>query len=155
MTQPIASARIIGEKDVMRALDKLSEAMAGKVLEMALIAGGLEIMNAAKEVVPKITGSLSRSIHIGGFTGDSPGYDPSGDLAKHNVEYSDIKGNKGEKHKAEIHIGTNVEYGSAVEYGTGRRMAKPYLRPAFDENLEIAKKQIAETLRSQLRKVAK
>ncbi|MEE9401255.1 MAG: HK97-gp10 family putative phage morphogenesis protein [Dehalococcoidia bacterium] len=155
MTKPIASARIVGDKDVMRALGKLSDILAGKVLELALTAGGLEIMNAAKVLVAKKTRSLARSIHVGGHTEETsdPAYDPSGDLAKYGVEYSDIKGNKSTKRKAEVHIGTNVEYGPYVEFGTSKMAARPYLRPAFDENVDKARKQIIAVLRSQLKKL--
>jgi len=31
-------------------------------------------------------------------------------------------------------VGTNVEYGVYVEYGTDRASAKPYLRPALENN---------------------
>lgn len=153
--KPIASAQIIGEKDVQAALDKLGAAMAGQNLEAAVVAGALEIMNAAKRKAPYITGTLRRSIHIGGYTDKSPDFDPSGDLAKHGGRYNDIKGNKAERDKVEVHVGTDLEYAPPVEFGTGRRVAKPYLRPAFDEELEAAKKQAAVALKVLLSKVAK
>lgn len=31
-------------------------------------------------------------------------------------------------------VGTNVEYGVYVEYGTSKMSAKPYLRPALENN---------------------
>jgi HK97 gp10 family phage protein len=31
-------------------------------------------------------------------------------------------------------VGTNVEYATHVEYGTKRSKAKPYMRPALDDN---------------------
>ena len=35
----------------------------------------------------------------------------------------------------EATIGTNVEYAIYVEYGTHKRSAKPYLRPAYNKNV--------------------
>lgn len=47
----------------------------------------------------------------------------------------------------EARIGTNVEYALFVEMGTARRQAKPYLRPAFDENIGAAIREIGDALR--------
>ena len=35
-----------------------------------------------------------------------------------------------------VQIGTNVEYGKYVEYGTSRMAAQPYLQPAVYDNLD-------------------
>ena len=35
----------------------------------------------------------------------------------------------------EATVGTNVEYAVYVEYGTHKRSAKPYLRPAYNKNV--------------------
>ena len=35
-----------------------------------------------------------------------------------------------------VHIGTNVEYGKYVEYGTSRMRAQPFLEPAITMNIE-------------------
>lgn len=40
---------------------------------------------------------------------------------------------------AEWEVGTNVEYAREVEFGTMRKRPKPYLRPAFDKNIESLK----------------
>ncbi|MBP1935101.1 HK97-gp10 family putative phage morphogenesis protein [Ammoniphilus resinae] len=36
-------------------------------------------------------------------------------------------------------IGTNLEYAAAVEYGTSKMKAQPYLRPAIEHNLDQIK----------------
>jgi HK97 gp10 family phage protein len=51
-----------------------------------------------------------------------------------------IDSEAGEK---QVAIGTNVEYAAAVEKGTSKRVAKPYLEPAVLENIPEIKK-IAE-----------
>ncbi len=49
-----------------------------------------------------------------------------------------------------VKVGTNVEYAPFVEFGTVFRRAKPYLRPAFDEEkgnaVEIFRQQLEELL---------
>lgn len=146
---------LIGTSNVLSALGRLENAVQEKALRLALIAGALPIQNEAKVLVPKITRTLARSIHIGGATGQSPGFNPSGDLAKYGRVYSDIGGLKVEANKGEVRIGTNLEYGPLVEYGIGRRTAKPYLRPAFDTKKDEAKGNIARVLKTELRKVAR
>lgn len=49
---------------------------------------------------------------------------------------------------SQVDIGTVVEYSDYVELGTSRQQAQPYLRPAFEENIEVIKsmmrKRVAE-----------
>ena len=35
---------------------------------------------------------------------------------------------------AEAEVGTNAEYGPALEFGTARMAARPFMRPAVDEH---------------------
>jgi len=85
----------------------------------ALKAAGLIIQNDAKKRAPYLTGNLKRSIHTE------------------------------EVSKNEVRVGTNVEYAIHQEYGTKKMAARPYLRPALDENRDkiLAKfKQVIEVL---------
>ena len=74
----------------------------------ALKAGGLIVRNAAvmncKEKEVWLTGNLARSIHVK------------------------------EVSPTEVRIGTKVEYAPYHEFGTSKMAARPYLRPALDEN---------------------
>lgn len=45
-----------------------------------------------------------------------------------------------------VYVGTNVEYGRAVEFGTSRQKEQPYLRPAANDH----KSQYQRILRSKL-----
>jgi len=49
----------------------------------------------------------------------------------------------------EVWIGTNVEYGPYVEYGTRRSKAYPYLRPAFDMNRKNVAKILRDTIEAE------
>jgi HK97 gp10 family phage protein len=54
---------------------------------------------------------------------------------------------------------TNVQtgiafYGRALEYGTGDMPAKPYMRPAFDNNVQVTIKIIGDELKKQIEKAA-
>lgn len=45
-------------------------------------------------------------------------------------------------------VGTGVEYAEYLEFGTSRMEARPYMRPAYDENVE----QITETVKTWARR---
>lgn len=151
------TATLTGGRDLRRSLDKLDDAFRGKALLAAVIAGGLPIQNRAKENVHKVTGTLARSIHIGGHPELAGDFRPS-------EGYADIGGASSSRDEAEIHIGTNVAYGRREELGfigvdrLGRRYnftGHPYLRPAFDEKRAEAEREIADALRAILRKVVR
>lgn len=85
-----------------------------EAVEAALTAIGLAAEGHAKEICPVDTGRLRNSIT--------------------NVVDADDKS---------VIIGTNVEYGPAVELGTERRSPKPFLRPAA-QNYGAEYKQLFE-----------
>lgn len=102
-------------------LAELGKGLAERALVVAVKAGGLLIQNAAKEHAPYKTGELRRSIHM-------------------EVAESD------DAHVV-LDIGTDVPYAPRIEFGfadtdkLGREYhqeARPYLRPAFDENKDAA-----------------
>ncbi len=154
MTGAVGHVQIIGDKELMAKLKRLGDDVAGRALEDSLAAGALEIVNQAKRICPYRTGNLRRSIHVGGHTGLTPemGSATASDLAevktktgKHfahrryvGSKGTDLGGNHHTRDSAEVQVGTNVEYASVVEYGTAKRAAKPYLRPAVDTKTEAA-----------------
>ena len=109
------------------------------------MSGGLLVQNAAKTAAPFRTGTLRRSIHIGGHT------DKAGDF-----EGSDIGGNS----PRQIVIGTNVPYARRIEYGfsdtdvLGRTYHQPpnsYLRSSMDSQEGAVMREVAEALRDLLK----
>lgn len=106
-------------------------------LETALRTGSFEIVNAAKQNAPVLTGQLRRSIRV----------------------WTKVSGDE-----AEARIGTNLDYARRIEFGfvgadkLGRRYnqaAKPYLRPALkakrEKALEIIRDEIRKSVRSGIR----
>jgi HK97 gp10 family phage protein len=59
-------------------------------------------------------------------------------------------GQGGGKTQASIDIGTPVEYGTYHEFGTSRMGARPWLRPAFDENVDKARAVVSYSLQKRL-----
>ena len=147
----MSEATVVGMPELLRKLNKLGEVGKGRAMINALIAGGLEISNEAKINAPYKTGTLKRSIHIGGHVSESaPGFTPHDEAG----EYSDIGGEKIGNNTASILIGTNLVYAAPQEFGTSRGVpAHPYLRPAVDTKKESAFKKIGEALKIQINKV--
>lgn len=46
----------------------------------------------------------------------------------------------------EASVGTNVEYAVHVEYGTHKQSAKPYLRPAYNQNVNKLAQELKQIL---------
>lgn len=131
----------IDDAGVIASLRRVRGSVAGEKIEAALVAGALLPMNRAKALAHVITGTLRRSIHIGGWTQMSPDFAQGG-----ASPYSDIGGNKHGEDNARIFVGTNVAYGRREEFGfigtdslgrTFNQPPHPYLRPAFDDQESI------------------
>ena len=127
------SVTVTGDKAVSRRLDAVGRELAGKGIDVALLAAALVPMNAAKRDVKKITGNLARSIHVGGY----------GDGLESPTTGTDI-GYLSPKHT--VAVGTNVVYAKIIEYGGPGRAAQPYLRPALDNNKREIQQEFADAL---------
>jgi HK97 gp10 family phage protein len=121
-------ARVLNMNRVNGQLQAMSQAMQGKALGAAAQAGMLIIINDAKVIVHKVSGNLARSLHVG---------EPI------------IEGSR-----ATVRGGTNVEYAATEEFGNEFRPPHPYLRPAYDNNLQAAKEEAAAALADIVRESA-
>jgi HK97 gp10 family phage protein len=143
---------VIGDEELRSKLQSLTAAVQGQVLAAAVMSGAQVIQNAAKEKAPYRTGTLKRSIHS-------------------EIEASDAT-------RATAIIGTDVPYGAQVEFGgtitpkkkkllhwvdadgqdhfakSVTQVARPYLRPAFDEKSDDAAVEVGNALRQAIAKVA-
>jgi len=124
MSNPIRM-EIVNLDEFDAKLKRLSDALAETAVVRALTAGAMIIENDAKRKAPYRTGTLRRSIHTERGDGMS------------------------------VLIGTNVPYAARLEFGfmgadsRGRmyhQAARPYLRPAFDDNRDAAIREVGEAL---------
>lgn len=53
---------------------------------------------------------------------------------------------EGKKVVGEIDAGANLEYAKMIEFGTSRMKARPFMRPAWNENIEWIKKKFKERI---------
>jgi HK97 gp10 family phage protein len=90
MSQAI-KATVLGVPELAAKLKQIASAARGKMLANAALAGASEVEVAAKQLVPKKTRSLGRSIHS--------------EVTKSTDDY------------AEVAIGTDLEYAAIQEFG--------------------------------------
>ncbi len=145
--------QVIGSAEAARWLEGVAGALRTRGIKAGLLAAGLVVQNDAKRRAAWKTGTLRRSIHIGGNTGLAP------DFGGGTAAYSDIGGERDD----ELAIGTNVPYGARIEYGyldvdvlgrSYRQRPRPYLRPALDENHSEIAREFAGAVRDVLRRVS-
>ena len=143
--------RVTADPKLARSMKKLQEpALVEKMLENALVAGALQIANAAKIKAPYKTGNLKRSIHVGGHINATPQMEM--DMA--DTTGTDIGGSgRYGKHQVRVRVGTNVEYAAPLEYRNAG--ARAYMRPAADEAKAEAIRDMRDALADQLAKVVR
>lgn len=113
-------ARIIsGDRELRRRIERITPQVKNEI-ELALIKSALFVERDAKIKVPIDTGRLRSSLtHTEDFESDNPA----------------------------VEVGTNVEYAAAVEFGTSRQAAKPYLFPALNGNKSKILRELAKAFR--------
>lgn len=143
--------RVTADPKLARSMKKLQDpALVEKMLENALVAGALQIVNAAKIKAPYKTGNLRRSIHVGGHINATPQMEM--DMA--DTTGTDIGGSgRYGKHQVRVRVGTNVEYAAPLEYRNAG--ARAYMRPAADEAKAEAIRDMRDALADQLAKVVR
>jgi len=143
--------RVTADPKLARAMRKLQDpALVEKMLENALVAGALQIVNAAKIRAPYKTGNLRRSIHVGGHI-DA---DPQTQMDMADTTGTDIGGaGRYGRHQVRVRVGTNVEYAAPLEYRNAG--ARAYMRPAADEAKADAIRDMRDALADQLAKVVR
>ncbi len=132
------TVKITGNEKLNATLKKLSSEARKKAIPAAVVSGALIVANDAKRKAPFITGTLRRSIHIGGHGDKTPGHDlgPSKPLPAPKWSGDTLV----------AFVGTNLVYAAPVEFGTSKRSAKPYLRPAVDQNHQTVKAEMQAVL---------
>ena len=151
MSNPV-SVEVIGLPEFAAALARLGAVAAENNLILAAKAGAMPIRNAAAEGAPKKTRTLSRSIHIEVLSSSRASVEV---MVGTDVIYAAIHEFGGvitpKKAKAlAFEIGGELIFAKSVHIP-----ARPYLRPAFDTNLEKAKSEIAAVLTKLLGEVAR
>lgn len=144
------AGRVKGSAELARNLDAISNRL-GNALRLSAAAGGLVVCRHAKENLKANgtweTGSLARSVHVGGHEDLTPDFNPAGDASAYNRTYSPVQQPQVEPMRATVYAGTNLEYGPYIETGTSRAAAHPFLQPAGENHLDEIATDVARVLR--------
>jgi hypothetical protein len=118
----------------------------------ALIAGGFEVSNRAKELAPVKTGNLMRSI----FPGQS-GHIEQEDTKPPRQEIDVLTAQFKRDGTATMYIGTGVEYAAAQEFLPYEHKigVSPYLRPALEDKAEAVRRTFEKAFRTMVSNVEK
>ena len=106
-----------GNRELRQRIERMLPQVKDEV-EQALVTGALMVERDAKINAPVDTGRLRTSIshETENFGGNNPS----------------------------VKVGTNVEYGPHVEFGTSKQSAKPFLFPAYNSNKSKILKELAK-----------
>lgn len=108
---------MVGDKAVAEALNRLGSNLSGNMMVKAVVSGAWILSARMKQLAPYLTGTLRRSLHIGGHTSLAAGFNPS-------EGYSDIGGEVITADRVGVETGTNLVYAGVQEFG-GIIHAKP------------------------------
>lgn len=139
-------------KTTVKGTDRLSKKLrdlgidVDKKLEQAAVAGALILQNGMKVRAPRLTGTLARSIHIGGHKDLATDHTNEGERTGAGVPAPEHTANG-----VKVFVGTDVEYAFAQEFGTENFPAQPYARPTVDEDGAEAKREVGAALRDIIR----
>lgn len=154
--------RVDGLKELDKALGELPKSTGRNVLKRTLIKAGAPMAEAASLHAPRRTGALQHEIVISTKVKNNAGkaeYSAAmaAGLGKGAARAALISARRSASESAsfaEVYIGptTKAFYGMFQEFGTSHNAAKPFLRPAFDENVQRVLDAIRDTLAAEIEK---
>lgn len=137
------TVKIDGLQELGQRMKSLSSDVNNRIARAATVAGAVVIRKAAQQKVPVDTGNLKKNIIVKRL--------PKGETPMTSEHIVTVRqGKLTEKQK-----GSGIQdafYGRFVEYGTAKMPARPYMRPAYDENKEKAVEAIKDRIRARLDK---
>lgn len=181
MSDPIRTS-MQGMDELVKQLEGLSKAAAERALRRAVFTGAQPVVNEARNLAPKNSSTLMRSIHaeVDAEAGNvrakiGPGSEVpyaaiqefGGEIKAKNGKYlaipltkkaktykpRDFPGKLSPRMKGDG--GVLVDEDGTAQYALKRSVtipAHPYLRPAYDAKIEEARADMADTLREQIMK---
>ena len=127
-------SKIEGMDELQKTLTQL-EKSAGKFSSSAYIAGGKLVEGDAKKSIQNVsTGKMVTRYRNGGGSYD---HQASSENNAPNTDTGRLVGSiNTEPTKAGVFVGTTVEYGKYLEFGTSEMGERPWLMPAIDGRKE-------------------
>lgn len=146
-------AKIRGKRELSIKLGRIGPASLLAARE-ALRRGALAIENRAVEgiVDPPKTGRWYRSKHKKGalHRASKPGEFPAADSGRLHQSITSVETSTQEAVRFET--GSNVPYGPMLEFGTSKMEPRPFMTPAFNENVDAIKANVRAAIKRGVRK---
>lgn len=120
----------------------------------ALKRGALKIENTAVEGIiggPK-TGRVYRSKHRKGalHQASAPGEFPAADIGELHQGITNVEASSGDTIRFEV--GSNAPHGPMLELGTSKMEPRPFMKPAYDQNIGEVRNDVRQAVRRGSRK---
>lgn len=119
----------------LRRLRRLSGTAAERAVGKALFAGGEQIQVEAQLSITR--GAVSGANHVASRPGEPPNND-QGDLVA-GIETTQPK-------TLLVEVSSSAGHAAPLEFGTSRMAARPYMRPARDNNIKEVQKSVAAAI---------
>lgn len=154
MSDDWASIEVQGLDELERKLALLDNKMAGKALYAALGYALTPVVKDAKNAAAKAKEPHTVFYPNGKKIEVKPGLLRSA-IKKRRVPKSEMKGDLADGAAMGVYIGTGrnkvyPNYWYFVEYGTSKQPAAPFIRPSFDNNVELMISRFSEKLNEKI-----
>jgi len=137
------TVKVEGLQELGMRMKSLSEDVNKRIARAATAAGAVVIRNSAQAKVPVDTGNLKKNIIVKRL--------PKGESSLTSEHIVTVR--KGKLTAKQKGSGLkDAYYGQFVEFGTAKMPARPYLRPAFDQDKERAVEAIKSRIAARLKK---
>lgn len=149
--------KLIGARELERALKELGKATARNVVRRALAKAAQPMAEAAEAGAPERTGKLKASIEISGRAkGANAGAAAFGAALRAGASEAEAReaARAASKGSVTLFMGVDSRVGQGVlqEFGTEHHAAQPFMRPAWDAHKEGALQIIMDELRVEIDK---
>ena len=145
----MADIKVSGLRELGLAMQSLSADMAGKIARQAVAAGAGIVRKQARAGAPKDTGNLQAAIVMKRLPKRETQLTEEYIVAARKGRTKDAKAAKAGTGK----LGKDAYYARFVEFGTVKVPARPFMRPALENNTQAATDAIAARLAARIDKV--
>jgi len=138
-----------GLRELGLAMQGLSADIAGKIARQAVAAGAGVVRKAARAKAPRDSGNLQAAVVMKRLSKRETRLTEEYIVTARKGRTKDAKAAKAGTGK----LGKDAYYARFVEFGTVKMPARPFMRPALENNTQAATDAIAARLRARIAKV--
>ena len=141
------SMEIRGLDEFMRRLASLSTVTRDETIGTALLAGALVLKGYARAAIanPPKSGKIYKHGKVA-HQASAPGEAPATDIGQLYDSFST------KRDGAEARVDVHSEYAEALEFGSSKMAARPYLRPAMDEHKDAIVEAVASNFEAAIQR---